>query len=424
MRFDGQAPTPGQLINGLQPGRFLKLGRVVGGGSLEARRLSSGIQLYWRYTMRGKTDRIAIGNYDPKAPPKSLTRRDNGGYSLLAAMLHAERLAAANKDAADAGGLRGVRAASATAKVAAEHQTLDKLLTDYCDHLEGLGRPSHREARSILEKHVRSAWPQLVKQPAVSITAEDITDMMRKVVDARKGRTANKLRSYLRSAYQTAKSAKTKASVPVSFKDFGISANPVADTQPDEAYNKADKHPLTRDELRAYWQIICKADGIRGAVLRLHLLTGGQRIEQFVKLKTTDVKDTTITLYDGKGRPGKPARPNTVPLTKRAGTALAACKPDGLFALSTSGGDTHIAATTLSAWAVEAARDTIPEFKAKRIRSGVETMLASLGVSQETRGRLQSHGVSGVQARHYDGHDYLREKQEALLLLEKELIRR
>jgi hypothetical protein len=35
----------------------------------------------------------------------------------------------------------------------------------------------------------------------------------------------------------------------------------------------------------------------------------------------------------------------------------------------------------------------------------------------DVRGRLQSHGVSGVQSRHYDGHDYLPEKRKALTIL-------
>lgn len=49
-----------------------------------------------------------------------------------------------------------------------------------------------------------------------------------------------------------------------------------------------------------------------------------------------------------------------------------------------------------------------------RIRSGVETLLASARISSDIRGRLQSHGISGVQSRHYDGHDYLAEKRQAL----------
>ena len=67
---------------------------------------------------------------------------------------------------------------------------------------------------------------------------------------------------------------------------------------------------------------------------------------------------------------------------------------------------------TLSAWAVEASGQ--PDFRAKRVRSGVETLLASARISSDIRGRLQSHGISGVQARHYDGHDYVEEKRQAL----------
>ena len=63
----------------------------------------------------------------------------------------------------------------------------------------------------------------------------------------------------------------------------------------------------------------------------------------------------------------------------------------------------------------------IPDFQAKRLRSGVETLLASVGVSSEIRGRLQSHGIAGVQARHYDGHDYMNEKRRALDILFKQL---
>ena len=111
-------------------------------------------------------------------------------------------------------------------------------------------------------------------------------------------------------------------------------------------------------------------------------------------------------------------------MIKEAHKALAECGPSGLFALSTDAGETHVAATTLSSWASAAALNTIDGFRAKRIRSGIETMLASVGVPQDIRGRLQSHGIAGVQARHYDGHDYLPEKKKALETLYKLLEQR
>ena len=90
----------------------------------------------------------------------------------------------------------------------------------------------------------------------------------------------------------------------------------------------------------------------------------------------------------------------------------------GDYVLSTDHGRTHIANTTLYEWSCAAAVTvSIDGFEPKRIRSAVETQLAARGISQTVRGRLQSHGITGVQAVHYDGHTYLEEKRDALQVL-------
>jgi integrase len=375
--------------------------------------------------VNGKTTREPVGAYDPSASPKSL-QPTTRGYSIQAAIRAAEALANRHHEHKDRGGHIAIKAAekaaqavAAAASEEARTHTLENLLSDYCDHLELMGRSAHRDARSIFKNHVVEAWPKLAAMPAREVSMEQVADMMRRALELGKGRTANKLRSYIRAAYQTAKAARSKASIPVRFKSYRISSNPAADTEPDESANKADKRPLSAEELSNYWQCIQAIPGFKGAVLRLHLMTGGQRIEQLVNLRTENVSSERITLFDSKGRPGKPPRPHTLPLIPAAAAALLECKPHGDYALSTDGGETHLAATSLSGWAVEAVADQIPDFQAKRIRSGVETLLASARISSEIRGRLQSHGVSGVQARHYDGHDYLAEKRQALVTLHK-----
>ena len=251
--------------------------------------------------------------------------------------------------------------------------------------------------------------------------------MLRALFAAGKARTANKLRAYLRAAYEVARKARTDPKIPEPFKAYGVKHNPAADTAANTSENRADKNPLDIDALRAYWRIIERMPGRKGALLRLHLLTGAQRIEQLVKLKLCDVTAAGITLFDGKGRPGKPPRPHPLPLLPAAAAALRVAmaddpvhvgfgdgmrepKPAPVFALSTDGGQTHIAATGFSAWACEAVGEQIEGFKAKRLRSGVETALAAAGVTKEVRGRLQSHGITGVQDSHYNAHDYMPEK--------------
>lgn len=412
--------TPGQIINGLKPGPFKTLLKIKPSGALQARKQSSGATaLYWRYSIGTTSERVLVGMYDSSAAPKSLAPTERG-YSVAAATRAAEVLALEHHQHRGDGGRpalveaqKAAKDKARAAKLEAAQFTLEALLTDYCDHLEALGRVAHKDARSIFKLHVVEAWPKVAALPANLVTGEQIADMMRRALELGKGRTANKLRSYVRAAYQMARASRSKASIPVRFKGYKVTANPAADTEPDESANKADKRPLTTAELKLYWRAIKAAPGFRGAVLRLHLLTGGQRIQQLVMLRTDNVTGNVITLYDGKGRPGKPARPHTVPLIPQAAAAMLECKPQGVYAISTDKGETHLAATTLSAWAASVAH-ALPEFQAKRIRSGVETILASARISSEIRGRLQSHGIAGVQARHYDGHDYMEEKRQAL----------
>ena len=55
------------------------------------------------------------------------------------------------------------------------------------------------------------------------------------------------------------------------------------------------------------------------------------------------------------------------------------------------------------------------------IRRTCETMLAGMGISKDTRSQLLSHGLSGVQAAHYDRYEYINEKRAALVAWEKRL---
>lgn len=422
---------PFEIIKTLEPGRFTRLSRIVPAGSLEARLEKSGTtRFYWRGAVGSKTVRVAIGLYDRKASPKSV-KPTAAGYSITAAKQAAIALASQHVESRDAGGIPALRAAereqvrkAQEAREEASKYTLAALLEAYADRLEALGRSAHKDARSIFTHHVITPFPKVAKKPAAEVTPEEIADMMRRLLESGKDRTANKLRSYVRAAYQTAKSARLDASIPLKFKGFNVAINPAAETVPNARGNRADKNPLMQDDLLVYWNAIRDLEGVRGAVLRLHLLTGGQRIAQLVRLKVEDVTGDRITLYDTKGRPGMEPRPHVLPLLPAARKALDQVLPvangddePGEYVLSTDNGHTHVNASTLNKWAQEVVGEKLPGFTAKRIRSGVETLLSRYGVSKEIRGRLQSHGITGVQDRHYDGHDYLPQKKQALKLL-------
>jgi integrase len=435
-------PTLGQQINQMPAGRFITLRKVEPIGALQARKQSSGaINLYWRYTMGAKSERVSIGIYDSAAPPKSRMPTPKG-FSIAAAIVAAEVFATQHYQNKSEGGRPALiqrkreeelvkqrtEALKKAAALQSERYSLQQLTQDYANHLEKQGRSSHRDVRSIFRLHVIERWPEVAALPAAKVGSAQINQILRLLHDNKKGRTGNKLRSYLRAAYETARASSQLADIPQHFELYGIDVNPVANTKPVASANRADKHPLSFNEMCAYWRAINKGDSYRAALLRLHLLTGGQRIEQLVRLKTSDInfEEDVITLFDSKGRTGKAARAHVVPLTLPAKKALLQCKPAGDFALSSDGGTTHVAASNLSKWAQDAVNDMhadkrIPEFQAKRIRSGVETLLSRAGVSQEVRGHLQSHGLSGIQQAHYDGNDFLPEKRAALDLLHESI---
>lgn len=392
------------------------------------RKLANGaVQFYWRYSHAGQTHREPIGVYDPTAPPKKLQPTARG-YGIAAALAKCRMLADVHVERADTGGLREAKAEKRKAFLAQKAlesdkstRTLQKLLDAYVVHLKTQGRRSHVDAHQIFKSHVTAAWPALAQAPAVDLTPDQVLDMLRRLIEAGKGRTANKLRSYLRAAYQCALDVRTTASIPVVFKAFDVVFNPAAQTRRSPQFDRADKRPFSRAELCAYWQLLRNCPGREAAVLRLHLLTGGQRIEQFVRLRWSDVEADSVTIFDEKGRPGQGPRPHRIPLLGEALESIAVLKREGTYAISTTAGHKPISVRTLATWAHAIVGSSIDGFQLKRIRSGVETLLAAQGVSRDVRGHLQSHGLTGVQARHYDGHDYMPEKCKALEVLVREV---
>lgn len=420
-----QLSAAAAAIQALDGSAFVTLhSRLDRGGALQARKLANGaVQLYWRYSYAGKTSREPIGVYDQTAPLKKL-QPAVCGYGIAAALEKCRAFAEVHVGRADTGGLKEAKAearkaflAKKTEETEKSTRTLEKLLDTYVEYLKAQGRRSPVDAQGIFEKHVKDAWPAVAKAPAVDITPDQVLDMLRRLIESGKGRTANKLRSYLRAAYQCALDVRTLAAIPGAFKTFAVAFNPVAQTRRSPQFDRADKRPLSVAEMKAYWKLIIDRPGIEATALRLHLLTGGQRIEQLIRLRWTDVDNDALALFDGKGRLNQGPRPHQIPLVSIAVSDLKRLSREGEFVFSTTHGKRPISARALMGWAYGIVGSDIEGFQLKRIRSGVETLLARETVSREVRGHLPSHGLTGVQARHYDGHDYMSEKRHALGLL-------
>lgn len=101
---------------------------------------------------------------------------------------------------------------------------------------------------------------------------------------------------------------------------------------------------------------------------------------------------------------------------------IARAEAKGSPLLFSTYGQTQLADTTPGKRAAEiGAAVTGEPFDLRDIRRTCETMLASMGISRDTRAQLLSHGLSGVQVSHYDRHAYTDEKRAALMAWESRL---
>ncbi len=412
-------------------------GKARGVGRLRFRARATGQGLfYFRYTdSAGRQDQVPIGIYDEKgraglslrqARDKSgeLSKRYQRGEKDLRAHLDHEREEARAR-------IEEARRDREEAERQAKTGSLRALLDGYADYLKDSGKQSAKDARSLFRRNVFDAHPDLAAMRASTLTPADIKTILEKLIDEGKGRTAAKLRSYLRAAYSLALQADAGPAVPKALRAFHLTANPVAGVSPKPLakFNRARERTLNASELKSYMKALdALAHGMSRDVLWLSLLLGGQRPAQVLRVAPIDVDldDDIITLRDPKGARNQP-RVHRLPLIARAAELVkrvhAAVEQayDGKAAhLFTNTGKVPVRLETVSAAVAAISRAMVESktarepFELRDIRRTCETMLAGMGVSRDLRAQILSHGLAGVQVRHYDRHDYMDEKRAAL----------
>jgi hypothetical protein len=128
-------------------------------------------------------------------------------------------------------------------------------------------------------------------------------------------------------------------------------------------------------------------------------------------------------LFDTKGARSEPRR-HELPLAASAKAALqpaldAAAKQNSEWTFTLIGKAAIVPETLTTAvrelsTTMVAAGEAHEPFSLSDVRRSVETALAAMGVSQDLRAQIQSHGLGGVQQKHYNRHDYSAEKRKAL----------
>jgi integrase len=430
--------------------RWLNDGGLRGAGRLVARIAERGVVFYFKYRDSNNERRfLPIGHYDPNGYERWEDEPEGSkrGFMLIAARDRASQLSQMYRSGtvnlhehferrleAKERAHRAVMEAERLAKEARQRSTLLQLLDGYVGYLERAGKQSAGDVKRIFNRHVYEAAPDMAARRAADIPVDDFVGLIGKVAEADKGRTAAKLRSYLRAAYSLAIRSKTDPAAPLSLRTFGIATNPIASIGALSQFNRARDRNLSAEELQAFLKRLEEVPaGVKKAALELCLLLGGQRPAQLLRVRPVDVdlSGGLVTLYDPKGSRKQP-RAHVLPLPKKAADILRKVldnMPEGAPFVFTSDGRTSMRPETVTAVVAEIAAKMVKEkearqgFELRDLRRTCETMLAALGVSSDVRAQLQSHGLGAVQQRHYDRHGYSLEKRQALELWHRHLVR-
>ena len=386
-----------------------------GAGLLRIRAQASGaIRFFFRYTdSDGKRDDLALGAYSPTG---------EGGMTLEQARDRAEQLSVIYRS-----GVKDIRlhleaeqrAAAAELRRQAEEQerqeagSLAALVNAYVEYLRSRGKPSWKDVSCISRLHVIDPFPDLAQTRANEITPKDLRAIFDRLQDKGYTRALGKTRAALHSAYNMAAKSEFDSTIPPEFRLFKVATNPVAVLPTYSALSKPGDRVLTPAELRHLLERLHESEAMAARALLVGIYLGGQRPTQLVRVRAEDVdiERGTITLRDGKGRRQHP-RLHVLPLEPVAGIVaeLLEINADAPSVFS-SDGKTIPHVTTLSKTIHEISGG---KYQLRDVRRTCETELARLGIAKDIRAQILSHGLAGVQVRHYDRHQYLDEKRQAL----------
>ena len=387
-----------------------------GAGLLRIRAQASGkITFYFRYTdSTGKRDDFPIDTYAPTG---------EGGLTLDQARDRADKLSALYRS-----GIKDVRlhleaeqkAAAAELRrqaEAAEAQTagsLAALLDAYADYLRSRGKPSWKDVASIFRLHIIEPFLDLAVSRANEIAPKDLRVIFDRLQEKGYTRALGKTRAAMHSAYNLAAKSEFDSTIPPAFRLFKVSTNPVAVLPTYSQLSKPGERVLTPAELRALLDSLHEHDSMAAQTLLAGIYLGGQRPTQLVRVKAEDVdiERSTITLRDGKGRRQHP-RLHILPMEAVAEIVADLLEINGNApSIFSSDGKTVPSVTTLSKLIHDIGGG---KYQLRDVRRTCETELARLGVTKDIRAQILSHELGGIQARHYDRHQYLDEKRQALL---------
>jgi integrase len=401
------------------------------GDGLELRILPSGKKVWqFRYTFCGKRRVLTFGDYSVCSLRDARLRAQDARKCLSIGQDPADEIKTkVVKHAAPLANhspLRQDKAANADSPPEQTYRLIDLMLA-YAQWKEEIGKPTYaHDVRNNTRLYIKENAPYLSIKPASECTSEDIAALLRPIHERGKLRTTGKLRSILSAAFQTALQAPYHPAIPQSLLGFNVKSNPVLAIP--AIHTEPREHVLTQAELGQYATAVLAGTGVTYYCLALSLFAGGQRPTQVSRIREEDYskKESLLLIKDPKGKRSKP-RLHYLPLGNFATQLIAQWHTPGSLLKNpiwfSIDGSTVMEPTSLSHQCKRIQKTFgLEPFEMRDVRRTVETEMARIGFSKDLRAHLLSHGLGGIQDRHYDRYDRIDEKRDALGKWENHLL--
>jgi len=396
------------------------------GDGLELRIRPNGKKIWQlRYTRAGRRKVIRLGDYTLCSLKEARSLAQDIRKKLSTGQDPSERLSGTRKPPSSE--TEPLPATLDTSSIDGSHRLSD-LLCVYAEWKMKAGKIAYaKDVTRSTRLYVEKGAPEIAKKPASECTAKDMAVIIRPLHERGKLRSARNLRILLSAAFQAAMQAPYHPAIPKNLDGFNVTHNPVQAIPSMQV--KPREKVLSQTELGLYGANLLTGRGLACWCLTLSLFCGGQRPLQVARVTDSDYDESEgiLTLHDPKGRRQIP-RTHSLPLGTFANKLIISLfenhqdkiqhpvwfSLDGVNPLS-SYSLSHQCSKIL-------ARINLHEFQLRDIRRTVETEMARIGFSKDIRAHLLSHGLSGIQERHYDRYDRLQEKREALEKWEAHLL--
>lgn len=377
-------------------------GRGTGSLRLVVRATTKGVTAQWfaAWKRDGRREKKALGRY----PAMTLAQARTAYASEVAPALEAGK--------------------NPRVTVAANGKpTLERMLQAYVDNLKARKVASAVEVERVLLKTKGNAAEIIGRQRlAGTVEPSDVAAYLSRYFHAGHRGAADKARAYLMAAFNWAMHSANDYTA-TSREEWGVKSNPAMGVKRDMGARKTRERNLSVAELRALWAAADQANPNwtleTAACVRL-LIVCGQRVMETLRIEGRDIDLEAKTWAMPAGKTKTRKRAHVVPLPDIAVEILrplVARHGRGYLFPSKAAAGRHMDHPTvmqvLDRW-----MDTEPEgvepFQARDIRRTWKSRTGEIGISKETRDRLQQHLQHDTSSIHYDRANYMPQMREAM----------